>query len=183
MAINTNNINTGGAVVTVGGTVNAVDGDGFYIGTSGGTDVGCTTGGSRVSYSFETNDIFCDQTLAAVETAITSESATVEFSMLESDATNLQIAIQQYVSKSTASANKIGVGGITSITFVPVMLEVDDNDTGLTTTWTFFKCVSQGLEINFERENPTAVDVSFKVYSDTSHASGHQMFDVNEALT
>ena len=183
MAISTANINTGGAVVTVGGTVNSADADGYYIGTTGGTDVGCTTGGVRVSYSFETNDIYCDQTLAAVETSVISEEATIDFSMLESDADNLQYAIQQYTSTSSASANKIGVGGITAVSYVPLQLEITDNDTGYTTTWTFFRCMSQGLDINFERDNPTAIDVSFKAYADTSHASGHQLFSVNEALS
>jgi len=179
--ITTTNINTGGATVTAGGTVEAVDVDGYYIGTTGGTDVGCTQGGVRISYSFETNDIFCDQVLAPVETAVVSESATVEFAMLESDSDNLQYAIQQYTSTAAVGANKIGVGGITTLAFVPIQLEITDNDGAFVTTWTFFKCVSQGLELNFERDNPSVIDVSFKAYADSSHASGHQLFSVNEA--
>lgn len=180
MAITTSNINTAGAKITIGGDVNDVDGEGYYVGTTGGTDVGCTTGGSRISYSFETNDIFCDQVLAPVETAITSESAEIEFEMLETNAANIQYAIQQYVSTSTGSAEKIGVGGIHSIQYLPVKLEIPDNDTGLLTTWTFFRCVSQGMEISFERENPSTLGVTFKAYADSSHASGHQLFSVNQ---
>jgi hypothetical protein len=183
MAITTANINTGGAVVTVGGTVNTADVDGYYVGTSGGTDVGCTTGGVSVKYTFETSDIFCDQILAPVDVAITSEAATIDFEMLESEATNLALAIQQCVTKNSVSANKIGIGGITNITFIPLKLEVTDNDTNLLTTWTFFKCTSGGLETNFERQNPTTVKVTFTAYADTTHASGHQLFSVNQALT
>ena len=95
MAITVTNINTAGAVVTLGGTVNAVDVDGFYIGTADGTDVGCTEGGVTVVYSFETRDIFCDQVTAPVETAIINETATINFNMLDSEADNLAIAIQQ----------------------------------------------------------------------------------------
>ena len=180
MAIDTTRINTGGAVVTIGGTVNAADLDGFYVGTTGGTDVGCTTGGVSVNYSFEKNDIFCDQTLAAVESSITSETAEVTFSMLETDAENLQLAIQQAIRTTNLGVDdKVGVGGITSITYVPLMLEISDNDTGNLITWTFYRVLSNGIEINFERENPTQINVTFTAYADTSHAVGHQLFSVN----
>lgn len=184
MAITTTNINTKGADVTIGGTVNTVDVDGFYIGTTSGTNVGCTSGGVTVAYSFETRDIFCDQVTAPVETAVINETATIKFDMLESDADNLAIAIQQCTETTDAGvANKIGVGGIESVSFTPLMLEITDNDnTALKTTWTFFKTITGGMETNFERENPTSVAVTFTAYADTSHASGHQLFSVNEAL-
>jgi len=185
MAITVTNINTGGAVVTLGGAVEAADVDGFYIGTTGGTDVGCTNGGVTVTYSFETRDIFCDQITAPVETAIINETATIKFDMLESEADNLAIAIQQCTETTDAGvANKIGVGGITTVNFTPLMLVITDNDnTSLHTTWTFFKTISGGMETNFERENPTSLTVTFTAYADTDHASGHQLFSVNEALS
>ena len=184
MAITTTNINTKGADVTVGGTVNSVDGDGYYIGTTSGTNVGCTQGGVTVAYSFETRDIFCDQTIPPVESSIISESATVSFDMLESDADNLKLAIQQCAYNADPGvANKIGVGGLTAITYVALMLEIEDNDTGNNTTWTFFRCLSGGIETNFERDNPTAVTVTFTAYADTTHASGHQLFSVQEDLS
>ncbi len=184
MPITVTNINTGGAVVTLGGVVASADSDGFYIGTTGGTDVGCTDGGVTVSYSFETRDIFCDQIIAPVETAIINETATIAFDMLESDADNLQLAIQQCLYTIDAGvANKIGVGGITAVNFAALMLVIKDNDdASLTTTWTFFKTISGGIETNFERENPTGITVTFTAYADTTHASGHQLFSVNEAL-
>jgi len=184
MSITVTNINTGGADVTIGGTVNAVDVDGFYIGTISGTNVGCTNGGVTVAYSFETRDIFCDQITAPVETAIINETATIKFDMLESEADNLNIAIQQCTYTQDAGvANKIGVGGIITVNFTPLMLEITNNDdTSLKTTWTFFKTLTGGMETGFERENPTAVTVTFTAYADTDHASGHQLFSVNEAL-
>ena len=183
MAITTTNINTGGATVTVGGTVTDVGATGYYTGTTGGTNVGCTTGGVRVSYSFETQEIFCDQSLAAVESAITSETASVEFDMLETNAAHLQYALQQYTSASTATQNFVGVGGITTLTPIPLMLEIIDNDDSTkNTTWTFFKCINKSMEINFERENPTSVGCNFTVLADTDHASGHQLFDVIEDI-
>ena len=183
MAITVTNINTAGAVVTLGGAVTAVDVDGYYIGTAGGTDVGCTSGGVTVSYSFETRDIYCDQITAPVETAVINETATIKFDMLESDADNLAIALQQCTTTTDAGvANKIGVGGLVSVNFTPLMLVIKDNDSALTTTWTFFKTISGGMETNFERDNPTALTVTFTAYADTTHASGHQLFSVNEAL-
>lgn len=183
MAITVTNINTGGAVVTAGGAVNSIDVDGYYIGTTGGADVGCTQGGVTVAYSFETRDIFCDQVTSPVETAIINETATIRFDMLESDADNLQLAIQQCVYTQVSGNNKIGVGGIITINFIPLMLEITDNDdTSKKTTWTFFKVLSGGIETNFERENPTTVTVTFTAYADTSHASGHQLFSVNEEV-
>ncbi len=185
MAITVTNINTAGAIVTLGGTVNSVDVDGFYIGTTSGVDVGCTEGGVTVVYSFETRDIFCDQVTAPVETAIINETATINFNMLESEADNLAIAIQQCTTTTDAGvANKIGVGGIIIINFTPLMLVIKDNDNAaLETTWTFYKTLSGGMETNFERENPTGVTVTFTAYADTDHASGHQLFSVNEALS
>jgi len=185
MAITVTNINTAGAVVTLGGTVNAVDTDGFYIGTTSGVDVGCTSGGVTVAYSFETRDIYCDQITAPVETAIINETATVKFDMLESDADNLAIAIQQCATTTDVGvANKIGVGGIIVVNFTPLQLVIKNNDdASLETTWTFFKTLSGGMETNFERDNPTGVTVTFTAYADTSHASGHQLFSVNEALS
>lgn len=183
MAITVTNINTGGALVTIGGTVAPVDGDGFYIGTTGGTDVGATTGGVKINYSYDVQDIYCDQSLAPIESAITNESATIEFEMLETASANLRYAISQYVSQDDASDAKTGVGGIATISYVPLKLEITDNDnTARKVTWTFFKCRPQGLETNFERENPTTISVTFQAYADTTHASGHQLFSINEDL-
>jgi hypothetical protein len=186
MAINTENINTKGAVITVGGVIPLAtnpDGDGYYWGTVSGTDVGCTTGGVKVTYSFEKNDIYCDQALSPVESSIVSESVEVSLNMLESDAAKLQLAIQQceYL-ENVGVERKIGVGGLTTITYVPLKLEIADNDTGFLTTWTFFRVLSNGIEINFDRANPTQVTVTFVAYADTSHAEGHQLFSIHEAL-
>lgn len=187
MAIDITRINTGGAAVTIGGVIPLAtnpDGDGFYWGTVSGTDVGCTQGGVNVSYSFDKTDIFCDQTLPPVETSITSETAEISLNMLESDAINLNLAIQQTAFiENSGVERKIGVGGVTTITFVPLKLEIIDNDTGNLTTWTFFKTLTNGIEINFERENPTQVTVTFTVYADTSHAVGHQLFSIHEDIS
>lgn len=187
MAIDITRINTGGAVVTIGGVIPAAtnpDGDGYYWGTVSGIEVGCTQGGVTVSYSIEKTDIFCDQTLPPVETSITSETAEVVMNMLESDAVNLNLAIQQtsYI-ENVGVDRKIGVGGVTSITFVPMKLEITDNDTSNLITWTFFKVLSNGIEINFERDNPTQVAVTFTAFADTSHAAGHQLFSIHEDIT
>jgi len=184
MTVDTTAINTGGAVVTIGGTVDAVDGDGYYWGTTSGVDVGCTTGGVTVTYNFEKNDIYCDQSLAPVESSIISETAEVSFSMLETDAANLRYAIQQcnYITNSGVDA-KIGVGGLTTITYVPLKLEIVDNDTANLITWTFYRVLSAGIEINFNRDNPTECKVTFTAYADTAHAAGHQLFSVHEDLS
>ena len=182
MSIDVNNINTGGAVVSVGGNVNAVDVDGYYWGTVSGVDLGCTQGGVTVSYNYEKQDIFCDQTLAAVDTSITSESAEVTVSMLETSLDKLRLAIANATYDESVSERKIGVGGQTSLSYVPLMLEIADDQTGLLTTWTFFKVLSNGIEVNFERDNPTACAVTFTAYADTTHAVGHQLFSIHEAL-
>jgi hypothetical protein len=183
MAITTTNINTGGAVVTIGGVIPAAsnpDSDGFYWGTVSGTDVGCTTGGVTVSYTFEKQDIFCDQTLAAVETSIISEAAEISMNMLEIDAENLSLAIQQCTRTTNVGVDdKVGVGGVTTITFVPLKLEITDNDTSNLITWTFYKVLSGGIEINFERDNPSQVGVTFTAFADTTHAVGHQLFSIH----
>ncbi len=187
MAIDITRINTAGAAVTIGGVIPIAqnpDSDGYYWGTVSGTDVGCTQGGITVSYSFEKTDIFCDQTLPAVETSITSETAEVSINMLESDAINMNLAIQQTVYIENASVDrKIGVGGLTTITFVPLKLEIVDNDTSNLTTWTFFKVLSNGIEMNFERENPSQITVTFTAYADTTHAAGHQLFSIHEDIS
>jgi len=176
MSVTTANIKTGGAFVYIGGTVNTVDADGYYIGVTGGTEVGCTTGGVAVNYTFETSDIFCDQLLSPVDVAITGESATIEFEMLETDLDNLEIALSQVVS----TTGKIGVGGIRAMNFVPVMLKISDNkDATKETTWTFYRCKPGGFSTTFSRENPTSAKVTFTAYADTDHASGHQLFSIN----
>jgi hypothetical protein len=184
VAITVTNINTGGAQVIIGGVVNAADGDGFYIGlASGGNNIGATTGGVTITYTVDITEIFADQTLPPVDVALTSETATIEFDMLESNVPHIKEAVTQNTYDSSASANKLAAGGITTVNFVPLVLEITDNDTGLLTTWTFFKTLPGGFESNFERENPTTVGVTFTAYADTTHASGHQLFSVNEALT
>jgi hypothetical protein len=183
MGITVTNINTGGAVVTIGGTVNGADGDGYYIGTTGGTDIGCTQGGITMNYSNEVTEIFCDQTLAAVSAAITSETAEIEMEMLESNAENLRFAIGQYVSNDDASNKKTAVGGYATVQYVPLMMEVPkSNDPGKQVTWTFYKIRPQGPEVNFERENPTAISVTFSAYAETSYPSGHQLFSIDEEI-
>ena len=184
MSVNVDSINTKGAVVTIGGSVlNNPDADGYYWGTISGTDIGCTTGGVKVNYSYEKQDIYCDQSLAAVKSSIISESAEIQISMLETDVEKLQYALQlcEYL-ENVGVERKIGVGGLTAITYVPLKLEVADDETGLITTWTFFRVLSNGIEINFERDNPTQANVTFTAYADTTHAEGQQLFSIREAL-
>lgn len=183
MAVTASNINTGGAVVRVGGRVNSsANGDGFYDMDILGTDVGCTQGGVTVTYSIETSDIFCDQVSSPVQTAVTGETATVEFSMLESTAENMKLALSGgATSYDGTSAFWVGVGGVTAAAFEPVELVITDNDTGYLTTWTFFRCHPGGIDANFERENPTAFGVTFTAFAETSHASGKQLFQVKQA--
>lgn len=187
MSIDTSNINTGGAIVTVGGVIPAAtnpDADGFYWGTVSGVDVGCTTGGVTMTYSFEKQDIFCDQALPAVETSIVSESAEVTVNMLETDAEKLKLALQQCVYDTTAAVEKkVGVGGLTAITYVPLKLEVPDQDTGNLTTYTFYRVLANGIELNFERDNPSQCKVTFTAYADTTHTAGHQLFSIHQDIT
>ena len=179
MAITTTNINTGGAVVKVSGTVASDPVDTSWWDVSGGTDIGCTTGGVSVTYTIETSDIYCDQVTAPVETAITGETATVEFDMLESNAQNIGIVLGNQASEEDATdAYYVGVGGSTSITFMPLELLITDNDTGYLTKWLFFRTVAGGIEASFERETPTAVGVTFTAYADADHASGRQLFQI-----
>ena len=183
MAINAANINVKGATVRLGGTVAADVGNAeWYDVSPQGTDVGCTQGGITVTYTLETSDIFCDQVSAPVDVAITGETATVEFSMLESTAENLKLALADFTSSEDelGVAYWLGVGGVNIISFTALELEVADNDTGYLTTWTFFKCVAGGIEANFERENPTAFGVTFTAYADTTHSSGKQLFQVRQ---
>lgn len=183
MAVTATNINTGGAVVKVGGRINASpNADGFYDMDVLGTDVGCTTGGVTVTYTIETSDIFCDQVSAPVNVAVTGETATVEFSMLESTAQNLDLVLGgASVSKDASAAYYVGLGGVSGAAFDPLELVITDNDTGYLTTWTFFRCHAGGITANFERENPTAFGVTFTAYAETSHASGKQLFQVKQA--
>lgn len=183
MAITTTNIQTGGAVVRLGGTVDADGGNSDWFDVSPqGTDIGCTSGGLTVTYALETSDIFCDQLTAPVDTAITGETATIEFSMLESTAENLKLVMGNFATSEDESgvAYWVGVGGSGLISFQALELEITDNDTGYLTTWTFFRTFASGIDTNFERENPTAFGVSFTTYADTDHSSGKQLFQVRQ---
>ena len=183
MSINVSNINVGGAVVRVGGTVIADAGNAAWFDVSPqGTDVGCTDGGVTVTYSIDTSDIFCDQLKIPVDVAITGETASVEFSMLESTAENLKLVLQDFASSEdeVGVAYWVGVGGISTIQYQPLELQITDTDTGYLTTWTFFRTVIQGIDTNFERENPTAFGVTFAAYADPSHSSGKQLFQVRQ---
>jgi len=184
MAIQTENINTGGARVSIGATtaLNAPV-SGHVSGLSVSTDLGATTGGVKISYTYETQDIFCDQFLAPIESAVISESATIEFEMLESDSANLRYALDLYESYDTASEMITSVGGKTNIQYYSLVLEIADNDdNSRDTTWTFFKVRSQGVETNFERDKATTVKVTFIAYADTTYTSGFQLFSIKEEL-
>lgn len=183
MAVTTTNINVSGAVVRLGGTVIEDGGNASWFDVSPqGTDVGCTTGGVTVNYSLDLSDIFCDQITVPVDVAITGETAAVEFSMLESTAENMKLALADFASSEDEAgvAYWLGVGGINTISFTPLELQITDNDTGYLTTWTFFRTICGGIEANFERENPTAFGVTFTAYADTSHSSGKQLFQVRQ---
>ena len=183
MAITATNINVKGATVRVGGTVITDTGNvDWYDVSPQGTDVGCTTGGVTVTYSLDTSDIFCDQATPPVDVAITGETATVEFSMLESTAENMKLVLGDFASSEDEAgvAYWLGVGGVNTISYIALELEISDNDTGYLTTWTFFRCVSGGIDANFERENPTAFGVTFTAYADTDHSSGKQLFQVRQ---
>jgi hypothetical protein len=183
MAVTTTNINVSGAVVRLGGTVTADGGNAdWYDVSPQGTDVGCTQGGVTVTYSLDLSDIFCDQITVPVDVAITGETAAIEFSMLESTAENMKLALADFASSEDEAgvAYWLGVGGINTVSFTPLELEITDNDTGYLTTWTFFRTICGGIETNFERENPTAFGVTFTAYADTTHSSGKQLFQVRQ---
>jgi len=183
MAITTTNIQTGGAEVRLGGTVAADAGNADWFDVNPeGTDIGCTNGGITVTYSLETSDVFCDQVTSPVDIAITGETATVEFSMLESTAENLKLVMGAFATSEDEAgvAYWVGVGGAKTVTFQALELEIVDNDTGYLTTWTFFRTFAGGIETNFERENPTAFGVTFTCYAETTHASGKQLFQVRQ---
>ena len=185
MAINVENINTGGARVSVGARTNLNSADNGHVsGLTSSTDLGATTGGVKITYTYETQDIYCDQNLAPIETAVISESATIEFEMLESDSENLRYVIDLYESYDSAGSKLTSVGGKSTITYYALVLEIADNDnTDRDVTWTFFKVRSQGLETNYERENPTTVKVTFIAYADVTYSSGYQLFSIKEELT
>jgi len=184
MAINTENINTGGARVSIGARTNLNVAENSHVsGLTSSTDLGATTGGVKITYTYETQDIFCDQHLAPIETAVISESATIEFEMLETDSENLRYIIDLYQSYDSSNAKLTSVGGQTSITYYALVLEIADNDNNdRDVTWTFFKVRSQGIETNYERENPTTAKVTFIAYADTSYSSGYQLFSIKEEL-
>jgi hypothetical protein len=183
MAITTNNIQTGGATVRVGGSVISDPGNAQWYDVSPlGTDIGCTTGGVSITYKRTTSDIFCDQVTAPVNIAVTGETATVQFSMLESTAENLKLVMGNFASSQdqVGVAYWVGVGGSKIISYTPIELEIVDNDTGYLTTWTFFRTFADGIDAKFERENPTAFGVTFTAFADTTHASGKQLFQVRQ---
>lgn len=181
MAITSSNINTGGAVVLLGGTVSSsTNADGFYDMQTSGTDVGCTSGGVTVTYTRETSDIFCDQVTSPVSVSLTGETATIEFDALESTAENIELMMDSNMVESVdgTSAYFVSAGGNTTVTFQPLQLKITDNDTGYLTYYTFFRTIAGGFEANFERENPTTLGVTFTAYADTSHAAGKQLFQI-----
>jgi hypothetical protein len=183
MAITTANIQTGGAVVLVGGTVSSsANVDGFYDMSASGTDVGCTTGGVTLTYTRDTGDIFCDQVTSPVSVSLNQETATVEFDALESTAQNIERLMNAAMVTSTDGTGSywVGVGGNNTISFQPAQLKITDNDTSYLTYYTFFKTVAGGFEANFERENPTAIGVTLTAYADTSHATGKQLFEIKQ---
>lgn len=185
MAIETKNINTGGARVSIGlpTDLNAPS-NGHVSGLETSTDLGATTGGVKIAYTYETQDIFCDQFLSPIETAVISESATIEFEMLESASANLRYALDLYEAYDTVTEKITSVGGKTTITYFSLVLEIADNDDNAKdTTWTFFKVRSQGIETNFERDKATTVKVTFIAYADTTYTSGFQLFSIKEELT
>jgi len=185
MAINTENINTGGARVSIGarGNLNAPV-SGHISGLTSSTDLGATTGGVKIAYTYETQDIYCDQFLAPIESAVISESATIEFEMLESDSDNLRYALNLYESNDTSASKITSVGGKSAITYYALVLEIADNDnTDRDVIWTFFKVRANGIETNYEREKATTVKVTFTAYADSSYSSGYQLFSIKEELT
>lgn len=182
MAITSTNINTGGAVVLIGGTVDtSANGDGYYDMDVDGTDVGCTTGGVSLSYTLETSDIFCDQITSPVDVSITGETATVDFEMLESNAENIKLVMGSMASSTDGTSTYyMGVGGISTVTFQPAQLKITDNDTAYLTYYTFYRTLAGGFDTSFERENPTGISVTLTAYADTDHASGKQLFQIGQ---
>ena len=183
MAITTTNIQTGGAVVFVGGTVSSsTNTDGFYDMQSSGTDVGCTTGGVTLTYTRDTGDIFCDQVTSPVSVSLNQETATIEFDALESTAENIELLMNSSMVTSTdgVGAYWVGIGGMNTVAFQPAQLKITDNDTSYLTYYTFFKTVAGGFEENFERENPSAIGVTLTAYADTTHGTGKQLFEIEQ---
>lgn len=183
MAVTASNINTGGAVVELGATIDGtVNVDGFYDTTTPGTDVGCTTGGVTVTYSRETSDIFCDQLTSPVSVSLTGETATIEFDALESTAENIELLLNSNMVQSVdgTGAYYVAVGGGNSIAFQAAQLKITDNDTGFLSTYSFFRVVSGGFEANFERENPTSLGITLTAYADTAREVGKQLFQIEQ---
>lgn len=185
MAITASQINTKGAVITIGGVlVHNPDSDGYYWGTVSGTDLGCTTGGITIKYKYTKKDIFCDQTISAITAAITEETAEISCSMLETTLNQLHYVIQTatYL-QNLGVERKVAVGGSTVLTYFLLKLEIVSLTTGLLTTWTFFRVLStSGIDINFDRDKPSEAKVTFTCFADTTKPVGYQMFSIREAL-
>jgi len=183
MAITTTNIQTGGAVVLVGGTVSSsTNADGFYNMSANGTDVGCTTGGVTLTYTRDTGDIFCDQVTSPVSTSLNQETATIEFDALESTAQNIELLMNTNMVTSTdgTSSYWVGIGGNNIVAFQPAQLKITDNNTSYLTYYTFFKTLAGGFTENFERENPSTLGITLTAYADTTHATGKQLFEIQQ---
>jgi len=95
---------------------------------SGGVHVGATSGESVFRYeaSIETVDI--EQSTFPVAPFVTSESATLEFTVAEATAENIKRAIGQTFLRNVASGKLMSFGGLTAVTGTSVCIVAPKTD-------------------------------------------------------
>jgi len=131
---------------------------------SGGVHVGATSGESVFRYeaSIETVDI--EQSTFPVAPFVTSESATLEFTVAEATAENIKRAIGQTFLRNVASGKLMSFGGLTAVTGTSVCIVAPKKKSpGKFVGVMIYNAYSDGgLERRFKRGEATLVSMTLR---------------------
>lgn len=196
MAVNAANIHIGQGEIWVGGTPPAGGSDpndptlgtpsavasfntNYVAPSTGGVYVGFTNGAATLTYRPTFYMVETEQAMAEVVTIPTNEEATLAFTMLEANYTNIATAYGQGVTRVGAGFQAVYVGSKSTVTTrVILMLSRKRTGTGYYLVTLYAGYSHDGAAMNFERRAEARIQTTARCLADVSRPVGDQLYQL-----
>lgn len=196
MAANALNIHIGQGEIWVGGSAPAAGTDpndptagtpsavasfntNYVAPSTGGTYVGFTNGAATLTYRPTFYMVETEQTLAEVVTIPTGEEATLAFTMLEANYTNIATAYGQGTTRVGSGFQVVYVGSKSVVqTRVILLLSRKRTGTGYYLVTLYSGYSHDGAAMNFERRAEARIQTTARALPDVARPIGDQLYQL-----
>ncbi|WP_407268969.1 hypothetical protein [Radiobacillus sp. PE A8.2] len=145
-------------------------------------EVGHISSGAALSYSPEFYEVKGGELNQVIKTFLTNEEVTFTSGILTWNLKNIEKLVAASYSEDTeAGTRRIGIGGLKNVPMNYLRFVHTKQDTGKKLTVNIFKAQNQGgIELNFNPEEETVIDVEFKAIPAKGKADGNLVEIIDE---